>query len=249
MTLQDQNNYRNTKMTATHHALLFSCISKSLIDEIGKEKGEPILSQAVQTYGHQRGKRMALRARANNHALTMANYLAYGEWSVPKDEMEFRLMDKRPHARMHVVKCPWHSAWEKRELLEFGKYFCKEIDRALVHGFNPDLTIDIRSTQTNGGSHCEFIFKEADLSFFKLLGLAYKKKISPGTRAVMPWEYHSGHLYKTMGQIFQEALGDVATQIMDTGLSEFTQLFPDCPLETITQFQNTDFNILPREEI
>ncbi len=73
MTIQDQNNNRKTKMTATHHALLFSCISKSLIDEIGIQKGEPILTQAVQTYGHQRGKRMALRDRANNHSLTTAN--------------------------------------------------------------------------------------------------------------------------------------------------------------------------------
>lgn len=236
-------------MTATHHALLFSCIAKSLMDKVGKEKGEPLIRKAVQIYGHQRGKRMALRARANTHALTMANYLAYGEWSVPKEEMDFRLVDKTPHARMQVVKCPWHSAWEKRGLIEFGKYFCKEIDEALVHGFNPDLTIEIKSTQTNGGSHCEFLFKGADLTFFKLLGLGYKKKISPGARAVMSWEYHSGHLYKTLGQVFQKELGDVSIQIMNTGLKEFTQFFPDCPPESITQFQNTDFNILPREEI
>jgi len=46
--------------TAQHHALLFSCIARSVIQRGGKENGEQILRKAVKKYGLQRGKRMAL---------------------------------------------------------------------------------------------------------------------------------------------------------------------------------------------
>ena len=65
-------------------------------------------------------------------------------------------------------------------------------------------------------SPVNFIFRDAGLSIFKMIGLAYKKKIKPGRQAIMPWEYHAGHLYKTMGEVIKQALGDKADEIMET---------------------------------
>jgi hypothetical protein len=66
--------YRDNIFTAQHHALLFTSISKEVIDKIGEKNGEKLLGKAVMKYGQQRGKRMALRAKKNGHDLTIANY-------------------------------------------------------------------------------------------------------------------------------------------------------------------------------
>ena len=232
-------------MTARDHALLFATISKSVIQEIGATKAEPLIRQAVREYGHQRGKRMALRAKKYGHALTMENYFAYGEWAVPKNEMSFKFVEKTPHARMQIYQCPWYETWKENQVLEYGKYFCQEIDEALVHGFNPDLALRVNSTRTNGGECCDFIFRDAGLSFFKFLGLAFKKKVRPGKAAVMPWEYHCGHLYKTMGQALRQELGEPVDRIMGHALKDAPSFFDDNRIAILILYQDTDFETLP----
>ncbi|MDD9304972.1 MAG: L-2-amino-thiazoline-4-carboxylic acid hydrolase [Desulfobacter sp.] len=235
----------NIHFTAFHHALLFSCISKSVLDSIKTEQGQALIRSGVRRYGEQRGHRMALRALKNNHSLTMENYLAYGEWTVEKKEMEFKFAQKNPHARMIVSKCPWNQAWQTQGLLEYGKYFCMEIDQALVRGFNPDLEIQVNSTQTQGHDTCDFVFKQARLSIFRLICLLYKKKIHPGKKAVMPWEYHAGHLYKTMKETITKALGTQADLIMAQALAAFARQFSNAHAACIKTYEDVDFNILP----
>jgi len=234
------------QFTASHHALLFSSIAQSVFSHLEKEKGEILIRNAVRKYGHQRGRRMALRAQKNGHALTMANYFAYGEWEVGKNEMDARLKEKTPHARLNVFTCPWYVTWKERNLLAHGKYFCKEIDIALVKGFNPDLKIEIKSTQTNDGIPCDFIFRDAGLSWGKLLKLAYRKKFFPGRQAIMPWEYHIGHLYKTLGDEIRQTASNMADQILNTALDEFASLFSREHITWIKKYQNTDFDTLPQ---
>ncbi len=238
-------NYHDILFTAHHHALLFSSIAESVIRCLEEENGEILIRKAVKEYGQQRGKRMALRAQKNGHDLTFANYFAYGEWEVPKSEMDFKLIEKNPHARLNVFKCPWYVIWEENNLLDYGKYFCREIDSALVRGFNPDLEIKINSTRTNDQVPCDFIFKDAGLSLFKMLGLAYKKKIRPGKKAIMAWKYHTGHLYKTLGDVIRQDLGDKADEIIRNALEDFSSLFSKKHIEIIKTYQDTDFNKLP----
>ncbi len=232
-------------MTARQHALLFAMISKSVIQETGVEKGEPVIRQAVLEYGRQRGKRMALRAKKYGHDLTMDNYFAYGEWAVPKGEMNYRFAEKYPHARMQIDQCPWYETWKSNNLLEFGKYYCREIDKALVHGFNPDLAIRVNSIRPDGGEVCDFVFKDAGLSFFKLLGLMLKKKIRPGKDAIMPLEYHCGHLYSTMGRVICREFGEKADILMENALKEAKAFFNENQISAIVSYKTTDFEILP----
>ncbi|MCK5098662.1 MAG: L-2-amino-thiazoline-4-carboxylic acid hydrolase [Desulfobacteraceae bacterium] len=231
----------NIQFTARHHALLFVCVAKSVIKETGEETGGILIRKAVRKYGEQRGKRMALRAQKYGYDLTMDNYLAFGEWEVPKNDMDFKLTEKNPHARLIVYKCPWHETWEENDLLDYGQYFCKEIDTALVRGFNPSLVLEVNSTQTNDKKPCDFLFKDAGLSFFKMLGLAYKKKIRPGRKVIKPWEYHTGHLYKTMGEVIRQELGDKTGKIMEDALNNFAIYFNEKCIAVIKKYKSTDF--------
>ncbi|MCP4751495.1 MAG: L-2-amino-thiazoline-4-carboxylic acid hydrolase [Proteobacteria bacterium] len=231
--------------TPTHHAMLYAWMSRAVVQRIGLEKGEAVMREGTRLYGRQRGKRMALRAGKFGHPTTMVNYLAYGEWEAEKDEMEQKIAEKTPHAKVHVSKCPWHTAWQKNDLMEYGRFFCLEVDQALVHGFNPDLVLEINGTQTAGQDHCEFVFREAELTVKNMASLGYKKTVKPGRKALMPWDYHTGHLYKTIGQCVIEKLGETGREAVDQALDEFENAYGKEAAEIVASHLETDFDRLP----
>ena len=147
--------------TATHHALLFAWISRAVINAVGEEKGEGIIRKAVVKYGMQRGKRMAMRAKAN------------------------------------------------------------------------------------GAEFCDFTFKDANLTAYNMIGLVFKKMIKPGKKAIMPWEYYAGHLYKTIGEVITDELGEQAEKIMTASLKDFTDKYGKPAGEIVKSYENTDFDKLP----
>ncbi len=233
------------RFAAAHHALLFAWISRAVVERVGEDRGESVTRKAVRRYGEERGRRMARRAQACGHALSMANYFAYGEWEAGPGEMEQQIVEKVPHARVHVHKCPWHTAWENNGLVQYGRVYCLEIDEALVRGFNSGLKVNVNSTQTNGDDRCEFVFHNANLTLFNTLLLGYKKAIKPGRRALMPWDYHTGHLYKTMGEVFVEELGQAGREAMSAALKEFSNCYGEEAVRVVVAYQDEDFNCLP----
>ena len=232
-------------LNESHHAQLFAWIVKSVVEEVGVEQGEPVIRKAVRKYGEERGKRMALRATENGHALNMATYLAYSEWEASGGNMQVSMKTKVPHATVEVHKCPWHTTWEQDGLIEFGRYYCLEIDEAVVRGFNPDLKIDINGTRTNGADCCEFVFREAKLHLINLIKLAYRKKIFPAQTALMPWDYHLGHLFTTMESVIKNELGEPGTNSIAKALEQFEKEVGSSALEILKGFRATDFSSLP----
>ena len=120
-----------------------------------------------------------------------------------------------------------------------------EVDEALVRGFNPDLRLDVNSTLPNDDTSCEFVFHDANLTFFNYLRLAYKKAVKPGKRAIMPWHYHLGHLYKTVSQVFVEELGSGGQEAADAALGEFAARYGQEAAEIVAAYHDTDFDRLP----
>ena len=239
------SNQQTDRFSPAHHALLFGWISKAVFDRVDEERTEAAIRKAVRRYGEERGGRMALRAEANGHKLTMVNYLAYGEWQAGPGETSQQVIAKVPHVVAHVHKCPWHETWMENNLLPYGQLYCQEVDKALMRGFNPDLQIDVNGTKSEGEKHCEFVFHDANLGFINTLLLGYRKAIRPAGNAVMPWDYHLGHLYKTMSEVVSEELGELWVEAMDAALQEFNKSFGEDAGAVIRAYSGTDFNRLP----
>lgn len=231
--------------TAVHHALLYVWLSRAAVQQCGEQDGETLMRRAVRIYGKQRGHRMALRARQNRHELTMANYLAYGEWSVPKGEMEQKIHEKSPHVRACIHRCPWHETWKKHNLISYGRSYCQEVDEALVNGFNPELKLSINSVQTLGDPCCEFLFHNAELNGWRLLGFLHKKAIKPGKTAVMGWDYHCAHLFKTIGNLLREELGQTGDAIIEVALRDFARYYGPDLVDRLWAASDADFESLP----
>lgn len=222
--------------TARHHALLFAWIARAVVKRVGTAEGERILREAVRRYGEERGQRMRFRAELNGDALTMAHYLAYGEWSVSAGWSESEVLQTVPQRKTHVLKCPWHDVWHETGLMAFGRLYCLEIDQALVRGFNTDLRLDVNCTQTNGADYCEFVFHAVDGD-----GLI---PTAPGRR-VMTWEYHAGHLLATVGAVVCDLLGEAGRESRDEALEAFVEAYGQAAAETVVDYRNMDFTRLP----
>jgi hypothetical protein len=191
---------------------------------------------------------MAMRAEANGHPRTFANYFPYVEIKVPMRDFEMEFLERSPDLRGRTSRCPWSDAWAENDLMRYGRFFCMEIDRAVVQGFNEDLVLEVSGTLSNGAEYCEMTFREADFTPMKMAGIAWKKVVRPGRTAVMPWEYHVGHLYKTLAEVITEELGEQASDVMATALEDFTDRYGEAATETVLSYQDTDFDQLPHPE-
>ena len=188
---------------------------------------------------------MAMRAEANGHPLSMANYFAYAEVELKRSDFKMEFLERSPHARWRTPTCPWTVAWEKNDLMDYGRYFCREIDRAVVQGFNDDLVLEVNSIMSDGAEYCDMTFMDANFTFPKLAGLVWRKTVRPGRSAQMPWEYHVGHLYKTLGEVIAEELGDEAPGVMAAALQKSTDEFGEAAGDSVLAYQDTDFDRLP----
>ena len=225
-------------------------IGRQLFQRVGPVKGELIFRKAIRRYGEERGRRMALRARTDRKELTMLNYLIYGEWSLTPGEMTQRMeQNNHNNMRMLVERCPWQAAWMEEDLSAYGRLYCQEIDLALVRGFNPQLHLDVLKTQTNDRLPCDFIFHGVPLSVSNSLALMVGQKINPGKRVILPWEYHVGHLYKTISDVLTAELGLTGREAAEAALVEFTARFGEESTRIVRDYQKTDFSSLPEKTI
>jgi len=227
------------------HAILFALIARQVITAYGEAKGLPALRKAIRRYGEQRGKRMALRARSNGDELTMANYLVYGEWRYVTDGGHSERVEDQADIRMLVTRCPWADAWIAAELLPYGRYYCQEIDAALLRGFNPDLLIDVKTTLSNDAEHCEFIYRQAVQEPGKTLANIRDKAALLENQRLMPWEYHCGHLYQACSLVMGEEFGPKGRVTVQNALAEFALRFGGEAAGTVARYLKTDFDQLP----
>jgi len=62
--------------------------------------------------------------------------------------------------RVEVTYCPLAAALREWGLSEYGKYFCQEIDAAIMRGYNPSVTRPYcERNLTAGAESCTLIFR------------------------------------------------------------------------------------------
>ncbi len=227
-----------------HHALLFAWMSREVIQRAGVDKGEKVIRKAVQRYGSQRGKRMALRAQADNQPLSMFNFLLYSERESNEEDSDHRVLETAPHFHTLVTRCPWNQAWVETDLRSFGRLYCLEVDHALIEGFNPELDLELNATLSNGQRACDFIYQDANLTPENQYLMAQRRE-EIYNRVVMPWDYHLGHLLKTISEVVIEELGDLGKETVEAAMAAFAGEFGEGAAQIVKGFETVDFDKLP----
>jgi hypothetical protein len=227
-----------------HHALLFAWMNRKVIRRAGEDKGEKVIRKAVRRYGHQRGRRMALRSQADGQPLSMFNFLVFGEWEGNEEDFDRIILETTPHFHVRVKRCPWNETWVEAGVLPYGRLYCLDLDHALIEGFNPELVLELDATLSNHQRDCDFIYQDANLTPENLKRMTQRRK-EVHDRAIMPWDYHLGHLFKTISEVVIEELGDLGKEAMQVAMAEFAGEFGEKAAQIVTGFEAVDFDELP----
>lgn len=186
-----------SSFTPYQHAVMFAELAKSILEEFGPDEGDKLIYRAVEKYGTQRGERMAQRCVSLGKPLDMASYQAFTEWRYNNDFKKEKLFDE-PYSAYKVLQCPWFAAWKRAEMSEYGRYYCRNVDKSILKGFNPELTLEMPSYHSAGGSdYCEFHWKDL------LPGDEHNDRKSAieaeiGDSCLKDFVYHTAHIYSTM---------------------------------------------------
>lgn len=212
----------NIHCSIEHHAVLFALFSKYTIEQF-KEKGKDVIYNCVENYGSERGKRMAENAASNGDTLDFICSQAYGEWVPEEGEMEFGITETEPEFITNVTKCAWCAAWKKHNILEYGKYYCINIDDAVLNGFNEQFHMKATSNLSHGADCCEFHWgnsmNEEDITRLT------KKKAELGRSCTRDFNFHTAHLLHSISKTLKNEFGEEGKLITDKVLERYTELF------------------------
>lgn len=226
--------------TSKHHAILFGFIAKSIIDIKGEETAN-FIQKLSHKYGNQRGKRMALRVLKDDLPLTMENYFVYSEWNTQDGKAKSSVKALTPEYIYCVDVCSWCENWKTYDLAEYGKYYCSEIDIALLEGFNPNLTLEVPTILSLGDDHCQFHWKDAHFTKKDLENINRRKELSRG-RHIASWEYHTAHLYFTMKEEILIHFKDQGQRIMETAETQFKNAFGQNSINQLMTYEQVNFS-------
>ncbi len=228
-----------------HHAMLFAYLSKHAIELCG-ETGRDAILAGITAYGNERGKRMALNAIARGDELTTMTNQAYGEWKPDyPGQMEFGQLRTEPTLQTYIAKCAWCDAWKKHDILEYGRYYCVNVDNAVYQGFRPDFVCTPTTASLSwGGSRCEFDWGYP-LTAAENLRLAQKKE-ELGASCMKDFNFHTAHLKHTVSKTLIELLGENGKKAASLALADFADTFgqeyldvlKDIPLDEIYPFDS-----------
>jgi hypothetical protein len=228
-----------------HHAMMFAYLSKHAITLCG-DKGKEAILEGMTIYGRERGRRMAANALAHGDALTTMTNQAYGEWKPDyPEQMEFGQIHTEPTLQTYISKCAWCEAWKKHDILDYGKYYCVNVDNAVYQGFREDFVCTPTTTSMSwGGDRCEFDWGHPLTAEENVL-LA-EKKAALGTSCMKDFNFHTAHLKHTLARVLTEVLGEAGEQAVSLAFADYAKTFGQeyldvldtVPLEEIYPFNN-----------
>jgi hypothetical protein len=149
-TIDREKAFREVLAIIRRTALIHYCYAKTLVEELGEERGRELILKAIRLYGEEVGKGVREAALAKGLELRPENYqedLPSLGW-----EIERVVVDGEPRARVHV--CHLANVWKELGAPELGRLYCR-VDQAKYEAYNPDLVCVHESNLLDGDRFCE----------------------------------------------------------------------------------------------
>ena len=227
------------KLNETHHAYIVLGFYRELMKR--GQAGYLTFIKGAQLYGESRGRRMAMRAIRDGNPLNFTTYFAYGEWESSPDAFDCTFEAKEGYVDENVTRCPEATGFAHEEIKECGMVYCKEIDRAIVRGFNPELTLEVPHNCHDSDS-CQFYFRDSQVrpGLFEEGDAMLQRPHGP---LVREFAYHCADVWCNYCNVVYSVFGDgegakivaaVRRYVADTTSEEV--------LKTIERYVDTDFN-------
>jgi len=143
--------FRQLKSMITRTALIHYAFTKTIIDELGKEKGKELTKKAIRFYGEMVGKKVRERTLAKGLPTLAENFqddLPALGWA----SREKVIVDGEKRARVHT--CYLAEAWKELGVPEIGRLYCF-VDQAKYEAYNPELECVHTKNVLDGDPYCE----------------------------------------------------------------------------------------------
>jgi hypothetical protein len=139
---------------------LFGFIAKEIIERFGEEGKEAVI-EAVKEFGKERGRRMAEFVESEGREPSFASFLVCSDLDTSYHEMVPHIEEGA--VRVEITYCPFAEACKEWGVEEYGKLFCRNIDGAIMQGYNPERYETIcEQNLTEGAEACIIVYKFKD---------------------------------------------------------------------------------------
>lgn len=228
--------------SASHHAMLFAYVAKEVMDGFGAE-GRQTIVRAVERYGRQRGRRMAMRARLDGVELDALSYDLYSEWGCFPGQVECVAAKEEGSFQLHYHRCPWYTEWKHFGMLEYGRCYCDHVDAAILEGFGVAGGA-LTGSRVDGCATCDLVFTGAGYTREAFERYEARKQ-RLGERAKLPWEYHVGHLYQSLRDCVEERFGREGHRALKRALKSYGLQFGAAARDLVLAYADRDYDALP----
>ena len=207
-----------------HQAMIFAFMAKEAVERCG-EKGKESILRGMTLYGNERGRRMALNAKAHGEEINTLTNQAFGEWTTDyPGQMEFGQIQIEPTLQTYISKCAWCDAWAKHGISKYGKLYCVNVDNAVYQGYQDKYACTpITEAMSWGGECCKFdwgcALSEEENARLKEL------KAEIGTTYMKDFDFHTAHMMRTISKVLVEDLGAEGEAAVEAGLAAFEELY------------------------
>ena len=143
--------FSQLKSMITRTALIHYAFTKTIIDELGKEKGGKLAKKAIRLYGEMVGK----KARENTLAKGLPTLAENFQNDLPAlgwADREKVVVEGEKRARVHT--CYLAEAWKELGVPEIGRLYCF-VDQAKYEAYNPELECFHTKNVLDGDPYCE----------------------------------------------------------------------------------------------
>jgi hypothetical protein len=136
--------------------LLQLSFAKTLVEELGEEKGKELIMKAIKDYG----TRIGTQVRANAAAQGLQNEPANYKEDLPSYGMHDRIevVEVDGEERIRAYGCVMGKTWNQLGEGKLGRLYCY-VDPAKYMAFNPDFKLIHLKTLPEGDDYCEFVVR------------------------------------------------------------------------------------------
>ncbi len=132
--------------------LLHLCYARTLVKELGKERGRELIEEAIWDYGTEVGKATRRRVLEKGLEPTPQNMAAGSDLSPLGFDHRSAMVDGEP--RIHSMACALADVWREFGEEDLGQLYCL-VDPAKMQAYAPELTLVHTQRIPLGDECCE----------------------------------------------------------------------------------------------
>lgn len=141
-------------------ALLHLSYARTLIEELGEEKGMELIAKAIKDYGIRIGEKTSKEVLSQGLESTPENFSAGMSYGLPKFGMHerFETVKVKGEPRIRAYGCVLAKVWKEYGGEKLGRLYCY-MDVAKYMGYDANYKLIHTKTVPDGNGYCELVVR------------------------------------------------------------------------------------------